>query len=106
MKIINFQVELLGNREVIINGRPVPKGTAEVEEKVIFKTVTLDQQWNTLCELWKLLTKLTDVYNRSRVRAGEISMDMYDKGRIISAGQGIPGVVGALPRGKNTGKKL
>lgn len=106
MKIINFQVELLPNSEVIVNGRSLNNSCAEIDEKVLTKRVSLEQQWRLMCEVHKLLNRMVDNYNKGRVRAGEINHEEYDRARIISAGSGIPGVVAPLPKGKFTGRTL
>jgi hypothetical protein len=105
MKLINFQVELLPNKEVIINGRRLDSCRAEVEERT-FKKMDLNQQYAILCETQKLFNILLENYNRARVDAKELDEAGYlkAKGKIISAGGGIPGVLKPLPRGKFTGR--
>ena len=78
MKIIEFTAELHGNRDVTLNGRRVEDSEPLLEEKAIFKTLTLDQQWMLLCHVRKMLNKLDHTYHKSRVRAGELSMSELD----------------------------
>lgn len=105
MRLINFQVELLPNKEVIVNGRRLDNCRAEIEESVLRK-MDLYQQYALLCESWKMLNIQVDNYNKARAAAGEINDAEYakTKGRIISAAAGIPGVIKPLPRGQFTGK--
>jgi hypothetical protein len=102
MRILNLTVELHGNKEVSLNGKPLIKGKVEIDEKVIFQQLNLDQQWFIICELKKTLNMLNSTYQRSRVKSGEISMDDYDQAslRIKSAGDGVAGTtIGKLRNG-------
>jgi hypothetical protein len=93
MKILNLMVELHGNKEVSLNGSPLTKGKVDIDEKVIFQQLSLDQQWFIICEVKKTLNMLNNTYQRSRVKSGEVSMADYDQAklRIKSASDGIPG---------------
>lgn len=70
MKIIRFDVELQGNRDVVVNGRVLedPRALGEVEEKVIEKNTTLDQQWQLITMLKRMTSQLEHVYRKSTVR--------------------------------------
>lgn len=102
MKIIDFVVELHGNKEVTINGRALQHKDAAmvVQEDIIFKQLQPEQQWIVICEVMKRLMQLQHCYQKSRVKAKEITMDDYDKSRKITSGaKGIPGTgIGPLGR--------
>ncbi len=70
MKIIRFDVELQGNRDVVVNGRVLedPRALGEVEEKVIEKNTTMDQQWQLITMLKRMTSQLEHVYRKSAVR--------------------------------------
>lgn len=70
MKIIRFDVELQGNRDVVVNGRILedPRALGEIEEKVIEKNTTLDQQWQLISLLRRMASQLEHVYRKSTIR--------------------------------------
>lgn len=98
MKLLNLQIELQSNKEVTVNGRPLNylrNHDIELEEKVIEKNVSLEQQWIVLCEMRKLEARLESAYRKSRIRAGEIT----ESSKVVSSGaKGIPGTsIGKMP---------
>ena len=70
MRIIRFEVELHGNRDISVNGRRLEDSRAigEIEEKVIEKNTTLDQQWQMITLLKRMTAQLEHVYRKSVVR--------------------------------------
>lgn len=72
MKLIRFDVELKGNRDVILNDRVLedPQARGMIDEKIITKNLTLDQQWALLTSLKRLSAQLEDCYRQSRFLAG------------------------------------
>ncbi len=104
MRIVNFQVELLPNNEVLVNGRRVDNCKAEIEERTI-KKMNIWHQWVLLCEVQKMYGILLENYLKARVDHGEITIKDYDNQRkVISAGGGIANVAPPLQRGKFTGR--
>lgn len=93
MIIISFTAELLGNKEVTLNGVHIDRGEPFIEEKVIFNQLTLNQQWQLLAMVQKMLNQLESTYQKSRVKAGELTHDDYDltRARIRSGAKGVPG---------------
>lgn len=93
MVIISFTAELLGNKEVTLNGVHLDRGEPFIEEKVIFNQLTLNQQWQLLSMARKLLNQMESTYQKSRVKAGELTHDDYDltQARIRSGARGVPG---------------
>ena len=78
VKIVQLEVGLTGSKEITINGRDrshVHSNEVPVEEKIISKEVSLDQQWFVLCEVLKIYKKLRFVYEKSCERAGELPHD-------------------------------
>ena len=73
MRLIEFMVELHGDRSVTINGRDSSRGEPAFEERVFFKQLELQQQWEVLCQTKKLLARINETYERSRVLHKEIS---------------------------------
>lgn len=105
MIVMDFRVELHGNKEVSINGRRYENGEPMIDEKTIEKQVSPDQQRIIIAMLNKLLAKAQHTYMRSKVTAGEMSMNDYE--RMMSRTHGISGsggvagtTLGPLPRGK------
>ena len=70
MQIIRFNAVLQGNRDVVLNDRLLedPRALGEVEEKVIERTLTLDQQWQLITLLKRMTAQLEHTYRRSTVR--------------------------------------
>jgi hypothetical protein len=97
MKLFEVVVEMQGNKELVINGRPphyLRDHDLPVEEKVIERNVSLEHQWMLLCELKKLVAKLEFAYKKSRIRNGEIT----DSTLITSGAKGVPGTnIGKMP---------
>jgi len=95
MKIIEFVAELHGNKEVSLNGEPLSTGEPHMEEKIVFNQLTLDQQWQLLAMMRKLLNKMEYTYQKGRVRAHEISMADFDSNshrrKISSGAAGVSG---------------
>jgi len=100
MKLFEVVVELRGNREITINGRQLQylkDHDMLLEEKILGKNVSLDQQWAVLCEMRKLVAKLEFVYKKSRIRAGEVTNPTL----ITSGAKGINGtIIKSLPVGR------
>lgn len=90
MIIIDFRAELHGNREVTLNGYPLTRGEGMIEEKVIEKTLTLDQQWELITMLRKLSAKAEHAYRCARIRAGEDTSDEFRRKRVIAVPLGGP----------------
>lgn len=100
MKLFEIVAEFHGNKEVTVNGRPL-QGLKDcdipVEEKVIEKNVSLEQQWFLLCEVRKLIGRLEFTYHKSRLRAGGAT----DSRLITSGAKGVGGTsIGKLPGSK------
>ncbi len=72
MRLIRFDVELRGNKDVLLNDHVLedPKARGMIEEKIITKNLTLDQQWALITSLKRLSAQLEDCYRQSRLRAG------------------------------------
>lgn len=70
--VLELTVELHGNKEVSINGRPSNSGGGVLEEKLFSRLDPL-QQWHVLCELKKLMAKVNFLYTKGRVLRGEIT---------------------------------
>jgi hypothetical protein len=105
MIIMDFRVELHGNKEISINGRRYENGEPMIDEKVIEKQVSTDQQRIVIAMLNKLLAKAQHTYMRSKVTAGEMPMSDYE--RMMTRTHGVHGTdgvsgtsLGPLPRGK------
>jgi hypothetical protein len=98
MKLLRFDLELVG-QEILLNGIPIYKGHQGFDEKLLEKYSNLEQQWQLMCELRKLCSKIETIYLKNRTKLGEISMDQYEslsKG-VTSAMDGIPGTtIGSL----------
>ena len=87
MRVIELVVELKGNREVTINGLNSARGQFLLEEKVIEKNLTLEQQHHIMCELRKLISRMLDVNHKSRIRAGEVVAPRT----VVSGAKGVSG---------------
>jgi hypothetical protein len=89
MHIVRFDAELMGNKQVLVNGHAVqdPRALGEVDEKLIEKTVDLDQQWQMLTLLKRMTAQLEHVYRKSMVRAGQAPAAKV----IVSGLYGVPG---------------
>jgi hypothetical protein len=72
MKVLELTVELYGNKDVSINGRPSASGIGVFEEK-LFSNMDPVQQWHILCELKKLMARAHFTYMKGRVLRGEIT---------------------------------
>ena len=81
MKLINIQIELLGNKEILINGRPWQEAniTRDIDEKVFLKQLTLDQKWAVLCELQKLLAILSYQYQVDRALQNDLPATDFER---------------------------
>lgn len=77
MKILEIVAELQPNREVTVNGRnTAAAGNAvNLDEKLIEKQLSLEQQWELLCLMQQTVAKLFHTYHRSRIRAGETTLE-------------------------------
>lgn len=71
-RVLRMEVEMLGNKLLIVNDQPIETGDIELDEKII-GGVSLEQQWFLICLLKKNINKLYHEYRRSRVRQGEVS---------------------------------
>ena len=75
MRIFLLDVELKGRCDVAVNGRRLEDGDAEIDEKIIAKQLTVEQQWQLICVLKKNINKLYSVYRDARVAQGEITAE-------------------------------
>lgn len=75
MRIFLMDVELQSFNEVTVNGRRLETGDAEIDEKIIAKKLTLDQQWQLICLFKKNINKLYSIYRDARVAQGEITTE-------------------------------
>lgn len=91
MKIIRFDVELRGNKDVLLNDRLAedPRAVGEIEEKIVTRQLTLDQQWIILTSLKRLSAQLEDCYRQARLRAGDGGTTK--KHTAFSGMTGVPG---------------
>jgi len=90
MEIVKFTVEWTGN-ELTING--VRDRGAIIEEKVFWKNLHPQQQWEVICAANKLVSRLRAAHHKGRVVRGEISEG--DADRLLKGATG--GVPGKLP---------
>lgn len=89
MIVVQFTADLRGNKDVLLNGIDIrdPRSQGIIEEKIIEKNLTLDQQWALIMMLRKLSARLEHTYRSSRIRSGEVST-----GKVIVSGlKGVPG---------------
>lgn len=75
MRIFLMDVELKGFNEVTVNGRRLETGDAEIDEQIIAKKLSLEQQWQLICVMKKNINKLYAVYRDARVAQGEITAE-------------------------------
>jgi hypothetical protein len=75
MRIFLLDVALQGFNEVTVNGRRLETGDAEIDEKIIAKKLSLEQQWQLICVMKKNINKLYAVYRDARVASGEITTE-------------------------------
>lgn len=72
-KILRFDVELLGNHDVSLNGADIlNNGKHLFEEKVFLKRFSLKQQWALICEVRQLLRKLEYSHKQRLVHEGKL----------------------------------
>ncbi len=74
-RIFLMDVELAGHSDVKVNGQRLEEADAEIDEKIIFKQLTLQQQWQLICLMKKNINKLYAVYREKRVAEGEITAE-------------------------------
>jgi hypothetical protein len=93
MRIVELMVELHGNKEVTINGKNSHDGKHRVEEKIFIKQLTAEQQWQVLCEVRQLLSKLDHAYAQAQINRGAYTESDAKKlqERIRSGMDGVPG---------------
>ena len=72
-RIFLMDAELVGHSDVRVNGQRLEEADAEIDEKIIEKQLTLDQQWKLICLMKKNINKLYSAYRNARVAQGEIS---------------------------------
>jgi len=75
MRIFLLDVELQGSGDVTVNGRRLEAGDAEIDEKIIGKKLSLEQQWQLICLMKKNINKVYAVYRDARVARGEITAE-------------------------------
>jgi len=75
MRIFLMDVELKGFSDVTVNGRRLEIGDAEIDEKIIAKKLSLEQQWQLICVMKKNINKLYSIYRDARVAHGEITTE-------------------------------
>ena len=73
MKIFQMDVELQGSGDVTVNGRRLEEGDAMIDEKIIGKRLSTDQQWKLICVFKKNINKLYSLYRDARVAQGEVT---------------------------------
>ena len=91
MKLIEFTVELHGNREVSLNGVNVQADGANglIDEKAIANNVDARQVFTLLCLLKKMTAQLEYAYTNAMLRSGEITeMDIKNRQQRIKSGAG------------------
>jgi hypothetical protein len=106
MIVAELKVELVGVREVLINGVNVvdSKGKHRLDEQVFLKGLTPDQQHMVICEVRQMLARMVDAHRRRQAALGEVSDEEFrrlQKSRVRSGAGGIAGTdVGPLIPGR------
>lgn len=86
MRLINIQVELHGDKEITINGRPWQEAniTPDVDEKIFLRQLTLQQKWAVICELQKLLAMLSYQYQVDRTLHDDLPATDFERMQRVS----------------------
>lgn len=79
MRILQLDIDLHGNRDITINGVRMENGHVLLDETVIRKQLTLDQQFFILCELKKTLSLVEHIYSATKVNRGEMTEKDFDE---------------------------
>jgi hypothetical protein len=97
VKLVNIQIELHGDKEITINGRPWQEANivSDVDEKIFLRQTTLQQKWAVLCELQKLLAMLSYQYQVDRtiqqdLPATDFERMMRNEGHHLGFGPVLP----------------
>jgi len=89
MKLVNLQVELLGNQDILINGRPWQAEQAWTDtNEALFDKLHIEQQWAILCAISRMRNQLVERYNYKRNMLAGLPATDAERMKGIKSGRG------------------